>query len=250
MRRRGRCTIWCLTLAACVCVASCGRRSAPVAAAALDDDSAEQDVPPTKHHPVAELRVKIGTDLIPQDAGRLSVACPQGWEQGSDRTSAAQGYLLALHRKSGTLDELPRILIAAKDSPFPELKQVNEATLVNFVKAVTRTLGDKSLETPVTPVMAGETACAAYVELVKRESERGPRLVVMTLAGGRLYTINLDVQEPQFAKYRDAAYAIAASLKAVGPAEPPPIEKLPTEPPPAPAAEKKPEGVPAEPPPQ
>ena len=237
MRRRGRCTIWCLALAACVCVAGCGRRSAPGAAPASDDEAAEPDVPSTKHHPVAELRVKIGTYLIPQDAGLLSVACPQGWEQGSDRSSSAQGYLVAFHRKGGSVEELPRILVTAEDTPFPDLNQVQEATLVDFVKAVTRTLGDKTLETPVTPVMAGATTCAAYVEMVKRKSGRGPRLVVMTLAGGRLYTINLDVQEPQFAKYRDAAYAIAASLKVVGPAEPPP----------APAAEKKPEAAPAEP---
>ena len=243
MRRRSRCTIWCLTLVACACATSCGRRSVSGEAAAVDDDSAELDVPPTKHHPVAELRVKIGAYLIPQDVGRLSVACPQGWEQSSDRSSVAQGYLLALHPKSGSLDELPRILFAAEDTPFPELKEVNQATLVDFVKAVTRTVRDKSLETPVTPVMAGDTACAVYVETVKRKSGRGPRLVVMTLAGGRLYTLNLDVQEPQFARYRNVAYAIAASLKAAGPPSEPPAEP----PPPAPAAEKQPEGVPAEP---
>lgn len=245
MRRRGRCTFWCLALAACLFFGSCGRHAASGTGSPSGDEAGEQDIPPTKHHPVDELRIKIGRELIPQDAGRLSLSCPQDWEQSFDRSSVLEGYLLGLHHKGGTVEELPRILIAAEDSPYPELLQVNEATLVDFVKAVMYRLKDKTLETPVTPIMAGQTACAAYVEMVKRKSGRGPRLVVTTLAGGRLYTINLDVPEPQFAKYRDAAYAVAASLKAVGQAGSPPAEQPPTAPPPA--AEKQPADPPTEP---
>jgi hypothetical protein len=211
MKRRGRSMLWCLALAVAVPLAGCSHPGAKGGRPAKDDGPAQPETPPIKKHAVDELRVKIGAYVLPQDQGRLQVACPQGW----DWASAPGEYVLGFHRKNNSLDDLPRMLLAAQESPFPDLKDVGESQLTEFVQAVSRALGDQALETPVTPVMAGSTACAVYVELVKWKHGRVPRLVVKTVVAGRLYTINLDVPEQQFAKYRDAAYAVAASIKVI-----------------------------------
>jgi hypothetical protein len=42
------------------------------------------------------------------------------------------------------------------------------------------------------------------------------RQTLKTVAGDRLYTIRLDVYAPQFSKYEQAAFAVAASMKFSG----------------------------------
>ena len=188
-----------------------------------DIGGATAALPVVKKHAIAELRFKIGRYGIPQDGGRLDVAAPTGWELATPRK---KDYLVGFHPRRG---------LEAGEVPLPDLQVVDETRIVEFVRAVSQSLAGKKLREPVTPVMVGEQACAAYVEGAQLKTPGAVRLVVKTVSGGRLYSVHLELPESEFDRFRDAAYAVIASMKVKGSAD-----TLPATKPTSDAEEKKP----------
>lgn len=199
-----------------------------------------------KQYAVADLSFKLDEYMPPLDAGKIELAGPQGFQW----TRAGAEYLVGFYRKEYTMNDLPRILVTAEDSPFP-IEQVTEANVVQFAKLVKDTLGEKHVAVAVQPMILGKNACAVYVEYAKRRNVVVAREVIKIVAAERLYTIVMEVYEKGFAKYRDAGYAVAASLRVAGGTKPPAAEPGTETTPPAaetkPAAEEKPAAEAAEP---
>lgn len=140
----------------------------------------------------------------------MEIAAPRDWEWARP----VDDYLVQFRQKGATLNDLPRILVDVEDSPFPELTDVDEQNIDEFVKNVSATVDAAKLKEPVKPIILGSTMCATYVDIAKQGNARDVATqAVKTLAGGRLYTIRLEAFESEFNTYRDMGYAVVASMK-------------------------------------
>lgn len=157
-----------------------------------------------------DLEQKIGEYMPPVEGGALEIAAPRDWEWARP----VDDYLVQFRQKGATLNDLPRILVDVEDSPFPELTDVDEQNIDEFVKNVSATVDAAKLKEPVKPIILGSTMCATYVDIAKQGNARDVATqAVKTLAGGRLYTIRLEAFESEFNTYRDMGYAVVASMK-------------------------------------
>jgi hypothetical protein len=148
----------------------------------------------------------------------LEIAAPQGW----DWKRPGGQYIVGFIPKGSDLDNLPRILVSAEGNPFPGLSRVTEDNVQEFADLVSQRHAGEKLSESVQPIILGSNILVRHTSLAKRKNAVVTRQVLETVAGGRLYTISMEVYERKFDKYRDAAYAVAMSMK-FGPAsdEPP-----------------------------
>lgn len=186
-----------------------------------------------KRYAVADLRVQPGDPLPPLDGGNLQIAVPQEWDWARPQSDSGKQYLIGFHRKGSSLTNLPRILIEAEEAPA-EFPTVTEASLDKFVQYVGSTVSADAVRVPVQPLILGDIPCSRHVESARRKTVSVPRQVIKTVVNGRMYTVSLEVLELQFELYRDAAYAVVASIQppassrasavSPDPSEDPPIE--------------------------
>lgn len=174
----------------------------------------------------ADLQSMIGDYMPPLEGGSLEIAAPRGWEW----SRAGADYLVGFHEKGSSLNNLPRILVSVEDSPYPGITDIDDTNIKDLVAQVSKSLAGKELKEAVAPVTLGKKNCARFVDFAKKGNAVVARQTLKTVAGGRLYTIRLDVHAPQFSKFERAAYAVAASMKfsgATASSAPTPVEEPP-----------------------
>lgn len=192
-------------------LAGCGDQSPPTPGA--NSAATTRDV-----KQVDASRLEWGDPLPPLDDGRVILSAPKDWAVLPRR----RGYLTQFYRDKTQQVRIPRIWVTVEESTLPELRTVDADNLEQFAQLVAERLaakGTKLLE-PVRPMMIGNTPCARYVQMTTFSStERGQtqkltaeRQILEVLAGGRLYTIDLHVPPHKMLDYRDAGYAVAASM--------------------------------------
>lgn len=194
-------------------------------------DSADDDSG-VKRYSVTELKVKPGDPMPPLDGGRLEIAAPVGWDW--KRPSSGE-HIVGFHVKGGTLNSMPRILVSVDAAATAGLDDLDEATVQEFAAAVTQQLQGAKLKAPVQAMLIGDVPCARYVESARKGNAWVARQFIKTVAGGRTYTVLLESYEDQFGTYRDAGYAVVASMKFAAAGSPPTIPETPQ--PEAPATE-------------
>jgi hypothetical protein len=162
-----------------------------------------------KEYSLPDLQDKIGNYMPPLEGGSLEIAAPSGWEW----SWAGSGYLVGFHEKDSSLNNLPRILVSVEDSPFLGITNVDDGNITELVNQVSKSVAGKELNEPTEPIILGGGKWARYVDFAKKGNAVVARQTLKTVAGGRLYTIRLDVHAPKFSTHEQAAYAVAASMK-------------------------------------
>jgi len=167
-----------------------------------------------KEYSLADIQNKIG-DSMSLEGGTLEISAPRGWV-GS---RAGSRYLVGFHEKGSSLSNLPRIFVSVEDSPFPSIKNVDESNVLDFAGQASRYIRQKDFDAwedqkeAIVPLKLGSTACVQFVDYAKKGNASIARQTLMTVIGGRLYTIHLDVQADQFSRHKEAAYAVTASIE-------------------------------------
>ena len=150
--------------------------------------------------------------LPPQDDGRIEIPGPKDWQ----RLPRELKYL-ARYVKGDRLG-LPRILVTVDPSDFESFDTVNEENVTEFSAETAKRLKDRKaalLETP-RPMVIGPHAFTRYVLRSKFRDANIERQMLQTIVAGRLYTVDLQVDDGDLvtnSDLRDAAYSVAAGLK-------------------------------------
>lgn len=204
-----RIALWprsCLLLGAlCTVVAGCGQTDGE-----KEGQDASGDTSGVASPSAQDLKRSIGDYMPPLEGGTLKIAAPRDWEWGP---RPGGRYLVQFRKKGSKANDLPRILVAVEDSQFPGLTDVNEDNLDQLVKFVSETVDAAKLKEPVKPIVLGETACAVYVDMARLRNALVARQTLKTVAGGRLYTIQLEAFDSEFNRHRNMGYAVVASMK-------------------------------------
>jgi hypothetical protein len=192
-----------------------------------------------------DLAGKIGDYMPPLDGGKLEIAAPKGW----DWANPGGGALVAFKPKEAEINALPRVLLSVADSEFPGIDDVTSSNVEDFVRLLAASITDQKPKEAARAVTIGGRQFARYLVLGKRRNQVVAQQYLVTAAGGRVYTLRLEVYQAQFDKYKSVLNVIAASMKFDGEGEPatatPAAEQGETEKPAAaapeePAAEKAP----------
>ena len=195
---------------------------------------------------------KIGEYMPPLDGGKLEIAAPKGW----DWANPGGDVLVAFKPKDAELNALPRVLLSVADSEFPGIDDVTPDNVDTFVRLVADSLADQKPKESARSLAVGKHHFARYMLLGKRRNQVVVQQFLTTVAGGRVYTLRLEVNQPQYDKYKTFLSVIAASMKFAGeaaapsaepekpaaeaPAEEPSLEEKPAPSPEGAAAEKEP----------
>jgi hypothetical protein len=150
--------------------------------------------------------------LPPQDEGRVEVAGPRGWNVMSRR----EEYVARFAEKSGSAP--PRILITAEPAPGGNPGNVTADNLDQFkafIEPIVRKglLQGEELREPVRMVILGEQPWARYIRGGKFKTMDIDRQFLKTIAGGRIYTVELQIFRGNLMDHRDIAYAVAAGMR-------------------------------------
>lgn len=175
-------------------------------------ESAEGGV---KVRPVSELTVKTGDYLPPLDDGRIEIARPNDWEVGSRQV----GYVAWFHRYKET-KTLPHIRITVEPAPPEAPQDVTKENVEEFAKWLSANVKsklkkDEQLIEPVIPMIVGDNAVGRYVRQGRYREADAEQHLLVTIQGGRMYTVQQLVIRGDLEKkdVRDAAYATVAALK-------------------------------------
>jgi len=145
----------------------------------------------------------------PLDSGRVELSAPAGWDW-FPRDSA---YITRLFKTSQ--GALPRILVTAVDAPTglpADITPENVEQLREYIAGELVVEDIKPLEPPKAIQIDGK-ALVRYVRGGKLKNASVERQVLLVLRGGRLYTIELQSFPADTEAERDAAYAVAGSMK-------------------------------------
>jgi hypothetical protein len=162
-----------------------------------------------------DLKIGIGEYMPPLENGNLEIASPEGW----DWARPGGDYLVGFVPRGSDMNSLPRILVSADDPPYPDFQRVTKDNMGEFAKAVSDSLADQKLAEPAQALLLGENPFCRTVTFAKRKNAVVSRQILETVVAGRRYTVTLEVYERQFDKYRDAAYAVAMSMRFESPGE-------------------------------
>jgi hypothetical protein len=173
-----------------------------------------------------DLTSKIGEYMPPLDGGKLEVAAPKGW----DWANPGGEVLVAFKPKDAELNSLPRVLLSVAESDSVGIDDVTPDNVEAFVRQVSDSLPEPKPKEPVRAVNLGKRHFARYITFGKRRNQVVAQQTLMTVVGGRVYTLRLEVYQHQFDKYQAAQSTVAASMKFAGhvaadaaaPAEEPP----------------------------
>ncbi|MCA9269083.1 MAG: hypothetical protein KDA41_11460 [Planctomycetales bacterium] len=165
-----------------------------------------------KSYALADLSHGLDGYLPPLDGGRVEIATPQNWQVGSRQS----GYVVWFHQfRDPKL--LPQVRITVEDAAGAP-QDATPADVAAYAKWVEGDVqkqlkaGEKLLE-PVVPLILGPNAFARYVRAGKIGGAIVERQILTTTQKGRTYHIELIVFSSKLRENRDAAYAVAASMK-------------------------------------
>ena len=167
---------------------------------------------------------KIGDYMPPLDGGKLEIAAPKGW----DWANPGGDVLVAFKPKDAEINALPRVLLSVTDSEFPGIDDVTAGNVADFVRLVASSVADQKPKEAPRAVTLGGRPFARYLVLGKRRNQVVAQVFLTTVAGGRAYTLRLEVYQAQFDKYKSMPNVIAGSMKFAGdekPAAAPPAEE-------------------------
>lgn len=181
---------------------------------APDAPAAPAVVEETRQIPAEGL--PIDNYLASLDGGRIELPAPKNW------SPLARDSKFVVRFFKEDPNGLPRIEITAEDKVLGGLSTVTADNVRQFAQVVADELQGKKLIEPVIPMVIGSTPCARYVlkvelKMAKQGSVVAERQTLVVPRGGRLYTIHLLVWPNALLADRDAAYAVAAGLRAPQP---------------------------------
>ncbi len=163
-----------------------------------------------------DLAGKIGDYMPPLDGGKLEIAAPKGW----DWANPGGGALVAFKPKEAEINALPRVLLSVADSEFPRIDDVTSSNVEDFVRLLAASITDQKPKESARAVTVGGRQFARYLVLGKRRNQVVAQQFLATVAGGRVYTLRLEVYQAQFDKYKSVLNVIASSMKFGGEGEP------------------------------
>ena len=173
---------------------------------------------------MADPLPNLATPIGQLDEGRLLVAPPVGW-----RSLGPTRQLIARFGKD--FDTLPRIWIRAESLQAYKIDGVtnlDESNVHAFGEQLTAEFKRRgvSLLEPVRAMSVGDRYFVRYVLATKfsRKDRHGTptvkrteRQVLMTVAAGRIYTVDLHVSPNTIPAHRDMGYSVLAGLKFLSP---------------------------------
>ncbi len=147
--------------------------------------------------------------------------------------SRRESYVVAFSEDDSS--HPPRVILKAEDAVASDIQNVTPDNIVAYATQQKNLLSEKTLTEQVKPMVLGNNAWARHVvEATYKGSSAIEIQILTTVVSGRVYTLRLEVYEGDIPKYRDLAYAIAATLEFTGRsapvADPAPSEEPPTEP--------------------
>ncbi len=210
--------LW-LTCAFVGCLAGCGGTD-PVPAPANGQPAETQTPANSAPAEAGALRIvaaetlPIGDYLPPLDEGRVELAVPEGWSVPSrDRR-----YVVKMLESSTSY---PRLLVTSTPDDWSGISELTDGNVGEFAAAVAERLesAEKKIEViePVIPMVLGDRPVARYVRRTRFKDDNKSivveRQILVTLGAGQIYEVDLQSPVGRLTAYRDAAYAVAASMK-------------------------------------
>lgn len=171
--------------------------------------AARQATPPIATVDVAKLP-KLTGGLPPLDDGRFKIDTPDGWRIAPRH----KDYLIRLQLSGATY---PLILI--QSAPSPDLARITRKNLGEFAArrqaALDKELGGQGVELAkeVTPIQVGDFLGVEYQRRAHTEKVTLDRLFLVTVAEGRLYTLEMRALAGTLRALRPEFLAMAASIK-------------------------------------
>jgi len=192
-----------LLLAPLLC--GCGSKKA--------DENVPLKIKEVSHDKLVKLRGETLTEL---EGSNVEIFTPKGWHTLGRSTTFLCGYYYKEE------EGYPRILV---EEVVAGADQIQELTRQNVVKYAEQTmeelqevgLGEAILEPPL-PMMLGNRACTRYVLAAKAPLQPNTvldRQIIKTVVKGQVYTVELQVVTGTILKYRDVAYSVVESIKAI-----------------------------------
>jgi hypothetical protein len=149
------------------------------------------------------------------DGGHLTVAPPGDWQTGSK-----QPKMVCRFFKTDS-EGLPRIIIRS-DATAGEIKNVTADNVVAYAEEVASALeAEKNkLQENLRPLVLGNNGWVRYVKKASYRNQKVDLQVLQTVRDGRTYYVDLQVLAGELTETekRDAAYAVAATMKFLTPA--------------------------------
>ncbi len=161
---------------------------------------------------LASLGTPLGRAL---DEGRVEIAPPSDWDVPPSRSDRA----LAWFKEAGA--DVPRIYVKGTDHAG-EVTDVGKDNLEQFRDEMAKAVkADKKRKdaSPVQSVIIGTYYGIQYKSRVNYNDRILDRLFVVTVQGGREYTVELWTPRRSLDEYENHAYAVAAGLKFVKPGD-------------------------------
>ena len=157
---------------------------------------------------VAADELEIGEYLPPLDEARIELADPTGWE----RFPRSKKYLARFYR--GSSSTLPWIIVTADDSPYEGIQDTTADNYELLLEAVTAEVNERpSLwETPLA-MKIGDNYYIRYVLKATLNQHAAGQQILVTVVGGRRYTVDLQFIKGTILDFKSAGYAVAASLR-------------------------------------
>lgn len=158
--------------------------------------------------------LSTGRELPNLKAGdaKVTISAPKGWVLPTRR----QEYVVWFAKELGK--EFPRVLVTAEPATTgtPDTTEANVRELSQQIAA--------SVPNPIEPpkpLIVGSVPCVRYVSSASSRSGKLEEQVLKTVRKGQLFTVTLQAiattggESPLF-QYRDAGYAVLASMKVEG----------------------------------
>ncbi len=227
-----------IVLAWAVAIAGCGRgRGAPAETAEANEAPSENSESPksseSRASAIQVLELKSYTlDQLPAvrenealerlNGGYITVAPPGEWQTGSKQPKMVCRFYMT--DKEG----LPRIIVRS-DATAGEIKDVTADNVVAYAEEVASALeAEKNkLQENLRPLVLGDNAWVRYVKKASYRNQKVDLQVLQTVRDGRTYYVDLQVLAGELTETekRDAAYAVAATIKFLDPASGPPASE-------------------------
>ncbi len=190
----------------------------PVLVAATGCDGPASDVQETRPEPSGPKHVRAEglpalNDPLPLlDGGRVELSPPGDWKTYPRKA----GYVARFYYYKTTA--LPRILVTVTEGENQGLAAATKDNLPELSKVVDAIIEkkygkDTKLLEPAKQMIIGGQPWIRYVYKASLKGLIAECQVLKTVAGGRVYTVELQVIEGKLLDYRDDAYAVAGGMK-------------------------------------
>jgi hypothetical protein len=179
---------------------------------------------------VPESKLPALADPSPTSNPAVEAAGPQGWKRLPRND---EQYLIGWYGGSNP-NILPRIFVRVEDWDGEDTTPENAPALAAKIHQSLQSSKDV-VEWPQ-PMLLGEEPWARYVVDARLGNAKAEKQILQRAAGGKLYTVELQIYRGKILESRDQAYAVAAKLNF----EAGPAAESPAEPSAEPAADSEP----------